>query len=269
MQLLTTKANKKYSYKNKLFKYKEELISLIYPKFCFNCNKNLSPQSDIYVCLDCQKDFFQNIMPPFCNYCGKPLGIYLLGNSNIVQDNVLSDERCSECIGNEYYFSRGYTASLYDGLVKYCIRKYKYDQCTYLVDTLLRLMLDFSSKYINTNNLDFIIPVPIHWYKCHLRGFDQVKIIAKKLSKKLCIPLVSNVLKRTKFRESQMSLPKDKRTANVLNAFQINNKSTIFGKNILLIDDIYTTGATFNECSKLLIKAGAKKVEVFSLARGL
>lgn len=99
------------------------------------------------------------------------------------------------------------------------------------------------------------------------RGYNQTELLAKNLSKNLKIPYNYNILVKSKNNQTQSLLEKSQREKNVENVFKIKNPSKIKDKNIILLDDIYTTGATVRECSKILKNAGAKKILVFVIAK--
>lgn len=233
---------------------KEELLDLIFPKTCFGCKKRLSPIAEIYICPLCLNKICK-LQPPFCKTCGRPV-------------EPLS-ERCPDCTGQNFYFSRGFTSNLYEGLIKDCIHNFKYNSYTYLGGTLAFFMADFAKRYIDIDKIDAIASIPLHWQRKRDRGFNQSAILAEILSKNFRIPYTSTGLSRIKSIQPQVELPRKERISNVLDVFKVKNPKKILDKRILLIDDVFTTGATFNECSRVLMECGAKDVWVFSLARGI
>ncbi len=124
------------------------------------------------------------------------------------------------------------------------------------------------TKINEFKNIDYISYVPMHKSKPKLRGFNQNFLLAKGLSKKLNIPLGKNILLKIKDTKSQSSLNKRDRLLNLKDAFEVSNKAEIKSKNILLIDDIFTTGSTVSECARCLKTAGANKVYVLTVASG-
>jgi len=130
-------------------------------------------------------------------------------------------------------------------------------------------MADFSFPDIDFSDYSLIIPVPLHIKKLRERGFNQSLILARAIGEKQQIPVNFSLLKRHKFTETQTGMHKAERKQNIKKAFEISDKEKIAGKDIILVDDVYTTGATVNECAKTLIKAGARKVSVLTLARVL
>lgn len=238
-----------------LKKYKEELLDIVYPKICLGCKNRIPADCEKYLCSACL-DKLQKIKPPLCTVCGKP-----------IDDTDVC--RCSECSGYKYHFSRGYTASVYEGLIKDCIHNFKYNSHTYLGGTLAGLMADFASSHIGLNKVDLIVPVPLHWRKLRDRGFNQSVILTKLLSRTLGIPFINKGISRIKALPPQAGLPRKDRIRNSHGIFKVTRPEYFCGKHILLIDDVFTTGATVNECSKMLMDCGAKDVWVFSLARGI
>lgn len=234
----------------------EQLINLLYPKFCFGCKKCILPEEKGYLCEECLNKI-NKIFPPFCLNCGKPI------------DSAIEIDKCPDCIGYKYYFKRGYTATLYDGLVKDCIHSFKYDSQTHLGETLAGLMSEFALKNIPIEKIDLITAVPLHWKRYRDRGFNQSVILGIFLSKKLGLKFIDNGILRVKAMPHQTGLHRKNRIYNVSGAFKIKRPKQFIKKNILLIDDVFTTGSTLNECSKELLNSGAEEVSVFSLARGI
>lgn len=247
--------------------YVEQLLDLIYPKVCFGCRRPIDYQSNIYLCSECWEELDRQITPPFCTICGRPINIS--PHENLYFGDISDLGRCPDCIGCCYHFSRGYTAALYERLVKDCIHNFKYNYNTYLAGTLAQLMIKFSLKYIDIRKIDVLVPVPLHWRRFRQRGFNQAQLLAKRISIDLGIPVRKNVLRRIRHIPSQVELPRCERLDNVKGAFKVRNTDGLIDKLVLLIDDVFTTGATLDECSRVIMEAGAKDVWVFSLARGM
>jgi ComF family protein len=114
-----------------------------------------------------------------------------------------------------------------------------------------------------------MIPVPLHIRRLRERGFNQALLLVRELSKRMGIPYQERALKKIKDTPVQIALKKRERRKNLRGAFQVKDREAIRGKAIVLVDDVYTTGATINECSRTLLKAGAKQVAVLTVARAL
>jgi ComF family protein len=240
-------------------KYTNEILDLIYPKICFCCKEKIPSQSEKYLCEKCLGKL-EKLIPPFCISCGIPISEQISGDKFI---------KCPECLGQNYYFKKGHTASLYDGLIKECVHSYKYNSHTYLGKTLAGIMADFALKNIKLNEIDCIVPVPLHWKKMRDRGFNQSAILGRILSKRTGIRFSDKGLLRIKSMPSQVKLSRNERIQNLKGAFSIKDSNYFIGKKILLVDDVFTTGATMNECAKTLMNGGAKEVYAFSLSRGI
>lgn len=251
--------------KNWIKNCKENLLDLVYPKTCFGCKKRLPPSVEGYICSECLQKI-DRPKPPFCVKCGKSIDILDIDLPSTCAQVAGS---CAECTGYNYHFTRGYTSCLYEGLVKDCIHNFKYNSHTYLGKTLAFLMINFAFEHINLSKIDAIVPVPLYWKKRRDRGFNQSEILGKILGKKTGIPFIRNGLSRAMAIRPQIELPRRERINNVKGAFKVIEPGKFSGKHLLLIDDVFTTGATLNECSKILLDSGAKDVWVFTLARGI
>ena len=197
-------------------------------------------------------DFVFNIVfPPKCLICG------MTGN----------DVLCPKCVSQIKYtpYVNGPTASvaIYDGIIKTAIKKFKFEKKKRLAKPLAKIMLD----NLPFQDFDAIIPVPLHKTRSKDRGFNQSEFLAKDISDFYQVPIFSDVLIRTRNTTPQFGLKKEKRHINVKGAFAITGADKIIGRNILLIDDIMTTGATANECIKALFAAGAKRVITYTLSK--
>jgi len=172
---------------------------------------------------------------------------------------------CQQCKNTDFYFDKAISAVKYQKDVKTLIYKLKYSGHTYLATTIGHIMAD-KLKQENIE-ADIIIPVPLHRSKERKRGFNQAILISKYMVGKIDISLDINALTRIKNTRAMHNLTRGERLENVEGAFEVANKEAIANKNILLIDDIFTTGSTVNSCSKELINNGAKSVTVMTFAR--
>ncbi len=201
------------------------------------------------------------LFPPICGICGKK------------DNNWICDECYNKLKINIIYqkeFHKYYDESVYFFIykdIRNIILKYKFGNESYLSNTFLNIFLKNKKFCRNLKFYDIIIPVPMHIKKKKKRGYNQTELITNKLAKKLGINTSLDVLYKIKNTKTQSTLSEKERFVNVLDAFGIKNTELIKNKNIILFDDIITTGATVNECSKILKENGAKKVVVLSIAK--
>lgn len=156
----------------------------------------------------------------------------------------------------------------YKGIIKRAIKDYKYYNKSSYYRSLATVINRTLENMTNELKFDIIIGVPLHNKKLIQRGYNQSELIANHLSKLTGVLHKSNLIKRIRYTNSQSFLNKAERYVNIKDAFSITNSEEIEGKNILLVDDILTTGNTLNECSKTLKEFGANKVYAVVVATG-
>jgi len=236
--------------KGKLNKIKEFILNLLFPKFCLGCKKEGE-----YLCQDC-KAVLEISEYQYC----------LCKNSK----RVIEIGKCQKCQTkklNGLYFATDYQSSL----IKELIKKFKYEPfAKEIAKDLACLILDhflLIEKSPQKDFADFLVaPVPLEKSREKWRGFNQAEEIGKELSKYLKIPQISDILIKIKKTLPQVKLSQEQREKNVKEVFWIKNRG-FEKKKILLIDDVYTTGSTMEECARVLKKAGAKEVWGVVVAR--
>ncbi|MCC5909570.1 MAG: ComF family protein [Clostridiaceae bacterium] len=241
-----------------LTQYIEALLDLIYPPNinCILCNKYLGGEGEYGICRDCLQQL------PFidhhsCPRCAKPNRI----------DTNDATEGCSECSDMRYHFDKVIASVEYKGDIQRLVHKFKYSDATYLAKNMAEIMTVTLKKH--RVSADIIIAVPLHPNKRRQRGYNQSNLLAKYINRNLGIHYGKKNLIRKKDTKIMHSLSKTERKQNVEDAFQVIKAYEILGKEVLLIDDVFTTGATVNSCSKELMKLGAKSVTVMAFARGI
>lgn len=147
--------------------------------------------------------------------------------------------------------------------------KFKYGKKMHLSKPLGSLMNKYAKNMIDMRSVDIIIPVPLHTKRFHERGFNQSELLSHELSHYFGVPTVTGILQRVRETLPQFELPPKERFKNVKGSFAIGNKDYIKDKKIVLVDDIYTTGSTISECTRVLKEAQASKVHVLTLSRAL
>jgi len=202
------------------------------------------------------KQFIELLFPPKCEVC----------------HSIGPELFCSKCMGEITYIKPStfvHSIGLYNGPLKKAIKSLKYGKKIGLAAPLGDILARYIMASVGKNSLDFIIPVPLHVKKEEERGFNQSEKISKIVSSVTGIPTVVGILNRTRETRPQFEVDRDDRLQNVYGAFELLNRDFIAGKRIALLDDIYTTGATISECTRVLKEGGAYQVHVFTLSRAL
>jgi len=179
------------------------------------------------------------------------------------------DHLCGECITSKQYFSLARAVGIYDKVLLEAIHRFKYNRNMTNGKALGKLMASHEFPLFDPRRYDLIIPVPLHPKRLRQRGFNQSVILAKEIAKKYTLELALNFLRRKIYTIPQFNLGRTERSSNVKGAFSVIRQDRIDGRSIILIDDIFTTGNTVQECAKVLLEAGAKEVAVLTLARAV
>ena len=230
------------------------ILNFIFPPHCLVCNKNLFSNDGL--CNDCLEQL-QFITKPFCNCCGYPF--------DLQEYEVLNTFLCSKCLKKHYKFDKARSVVCYNDMSKNIILPFKHADKTRYKNFIANLLIKTGTELLK--DTDIIIPVPIHFTRLLKRKYNQATLIGNVISKNTAITIYYDVLFRIKKTKSQGHLTVKQRQKNVLNAFTVKNSDKIKGKNILLIDDVFTSGATLNECAKVLKKVGVKKIYILTFAR--
>ena len=238
-----------------LHKIIHKIIDFIFPPQCYICGKMLHDEDGL--CFECLSkiNFITN---PRCYCCGRPFEFKLPQNGK--SKNLL----CPKCLTKKPKFDRCISAVRYDDTSKKIILPFKHGDKTQLAKFMGKIMFNVGKELLK--DTDIIIPVPIHFTRLLKRKYNQASLIGNIISKLSKKNIQHNNLVRIVATKSQGHLNKTQRKQNIHNAFMIRAPQEIKGKNILLIDDVYTTGVTVNECAKTLKKNGAKKVFVLTFA---
>ena len=232
-------------------KSKDFLIETLFPKFCFLCQK----EGD-YLCQDCQSTI-EASEHSYC-LCQEPVRLPKAGKCRKCQSKLLKG----------LYFGTTYQ----NNLIKNLIQRFKYEPFIKELKEILTgfITASFSLKCIEKNEFaDFyLVPIPLDKKRMRWRGFNQAEEIGKELGNFLGIPLLNDILSKTKVTLPQVELSGSEREKNIKGVFLVSNSGKIQKKRILLVDDIYTTGATMEEAAQVLKEAGAKEVWGIVAARG-
>lgn len=241
---------------SKVFKNISNLIlDFIYPEniTCIICDKPISKTNTYSMCRNCFEEL--HFILDGCRKCGKPIINHSLEKQDI--------RGCSSCFNKGFYFDKAISCIEYDDLSKKLILDFKYKNKTYMSKYIAQIMKE--KLEIENIKFDYIIYVPLHKNRLKKRGFNQAQKIGIKLSKLINTPIL-NVVYRKEDTIQLYKLSKSERKKELKNAFVVNdNNSMLKNKNILLVDDIFTTGATVNEICKVLKLNGVNKAFVMTL----
>jgi ComF family protein len=157
----------------------------------------------------------------------------------------------------------------YEGSLQEAIHRWKYEGKTYLTPFFAQWMTETLNRHWDAGSFDLLIPVPLHPRRLRERGFNQILLLVKEISSRTGIPYGKTILQKKKPTLPQVTLSGMERERGVRGAFHVIRREGLVGKSVLLVDDVYTTGATVNECSKVLRRGGAKRVDVLTLAHAI
>ncbi len=232
-------------------KIKDKLINAIFPNNikCLICSKELSENTLYSLCEQCLNELPFNTGKT-CLRCDEPL--------------TSASNYCLKCKSIVPYFKHNKSVFLYEGKIKSFVRGLKYDNKRYYATTLSNFL---AGEYVKLNkDFDVVIPVPLHTNRLKERGFNQSELLCKSLKDKLKLNVDTKILGKVVYTESQTHLTRQDREKNLHDSFKVIDKSKIKGKRVLLVDDVFTTGSTINECARTLKDAGAKEVCSLTLA---
>ena len=242
---------------------------LLYPRICLACKQmrvaacahvftdapgNTETPGHI-LCTRCIAEVRKSV-PPFCHSCGRHL-------ENPARFYTI----CPQCIKGKTRFDRAYSPCLYRGVIRELIHEFKYKGKDYLGKHLSAFMIDFAEEFdIAIQKMDFILPVPLHAARLREREFNQAYILASHIGSHFGKPVARHILQRHRQTKTQTNLDDHNRRINVQGSFSVSANADLQSKNILLIDDVLTTGATASEAAGALKDAGASIVWVMTLA---
>lgn len=233
----------------------KKILEIIFPSHCLYCEKIISAEG--LFCNDCWQKL-QFITEPKCNICSNPFEF-------VVGDNLT----CSSCLSNPPSYDASVVIFRYNQIIGKVIGDLKYRDSTYIANKLAKIL--FIQAQPEIAEADFIIAVPLHIKRLRKRRFNQSVLLCRALTKTEVTKtkLIPDFLLRIKNTAAQVSLRKKQRQNNLKSAFALNPKyqNIIKDKKILLIDDVMTTGATLENCAKILKKSGAKKVTILTIAK--
>jgi competence protein ComFC len=228
-------------------------VSLLYPPVCTICGRSIRPRE--YLCDQCEAKAAR-IVVPFCQKCSEPF-----------EGSITSAFTCANCAHRMIYFDAAVAAYRGRGIVRQIIHEFKYGRQIHLRHLVARwLYAALDDERLCGRRFDLMIPVPLHPARQRERGFNQASLLAELLSARTSI-CAKPLLERTRYTTTQTALDRSERMENLHNAFCLRKNADVRGLQVLLIDDVLTTGSTLNECARVLKQAGAFSVHAATAAR--
>jgi ComF family protein len=238
------------------------LFAALFPSDCRLCGIPLENISRLPVCESCLLAMHP-ISGETCETCGE----LLPGSPSLIRASI-----CSVCQEAPPSFAKAVAYGAYEAELRELIHLLKYEQVVPAAGVLGGMLAEAVEKLSISEKRVMVVPVPLHRSKRRQRGFNQTELIVRDALKKLGHPrfeLAINVLERRRATVSQIGLTRAQRAENIHGAFRVEHLNRVQGRDILLVDDVLTTGTTAAECARVLRKAGANRVWVATVARTL
>ncbi len=223
---------------------------LLFPPLCLACGCRIDSASQV-LCEQCQERLVP-ILENYCLKCGSPLENY----------------NCEACSHLDFVFDFARAAFVYQSPTRELVHSLKYDSLTSPAAFFSRALMEIPAANRFGARFDCVCAIPLHRVRKRERGFNQAELLARKLASMLGLPYVQPIYRRV-YTRSQTNLSRQARLENLAGAFALRRKSDIAGKRVILVDDVFTTGSTVNEASKLLKDAGAARVAVLTATRAV
>ena len=240
-----------------LYRFAEGFLDLLYPRHCIGCNAAVEAASDLrFFCRLCA-DRLEYVHPPYCLTCGKPY-----------YGEVDGPRTCSACRRLRPAFTQGRTLLTLQQSGRALIYELKYHQGVYLKQDIQKLLHRVPALLRFVEN-SILVPVPLHPRRLRERGYNQSKFFAQCLIDVVTGVTLAPLLVRTMDTASQTAFNQNHRYQNIKRAFAVHKKAALnFSQRYIVVDDVFTTGATLNACCKVLRQAGIKTVDIITLAHG-
>lgn len=233
-------------------KIKDYLFNILAHPKCVACNCTMPIGSNAMFCYNCSKNYYLN-NGETCNVCGKP-----------IYEN--RDKSCPNCKEDKIHYIKNVSRYKYKGSIKDSIHNMKFKKQCWISGKFGDAMYKTIEKEYSDIKFDMVLYVPMSPLNELSRGFNQSFEMASVIAKKLHIPIHTNIIRKRAGVKTQSGLNKKERIENIKNAFVIFNSNLLTDKIVLLIDDVFTTGSTINECAKVLKRNGALAVYTATLA---
>lgn len=245
-----------------------DAADFVYLRRCLHCRGPLPEACDRFgkaqdtsagrrFCPDCF-ELLSCVIERACLRCGAPVGPYLD-----------TSEGCRHCRKDTFHFDRVFSLGVYEGPLRECCTRAKQPSEEPLTAGLTELLFDAHANQVSKLRIDVVVPVPHHWTERIVRRRSPPETMSRVLARRLMVPEFVHILAKSRRTPAQSSLTPSRRRENLRNAFRIAGGARLDGLTILLADDILTTGTTADRAARVLKQAGASRVVVAVLARGI
>jgi ComF family protein len=243
------------------------MLDLIFPNTCSTCDTPVADKNP--VCGSCLSEVKYIMDFSSCGRCGTPFGFF--SGDHIDTDITApphggSGHLCGRCLKGSFSFETARSVVLYEGKIRDMIHEFKYEGKLGLEGFLSSLLLD--NFPFPPSGFDLVVPVPMHISKLRKREYNQSALLANNLARRRGIEC--DLLTFRKIRDTRPQIEfrnEEERRRNVRGAFSVTSPGAFKDKSILLVDDVFTTGSTSDECAREILKSGASRVSVFTLSR--
>lgn len=227
-------------------------LDWIFPRRCLHCREFLKSGGDL--CPACAAAW-PSLESPYCSVCARPF-VSSEGSSRV----------CGDCLREPKVCARVIAAGVYRGVLHDLIVRFKYRGQERYSGFFGAKMAEVLVA-VPDSSYDVIVPAPLHPARLRERGYNQSHLLAREVGKALRLPVIPRALKKVRKTPPQADLPAEERRKNLRGAFEVREAAAVKGKRVLIVDDVYTTGATVETISGLLLRNGAERVEALVLAR--
>ncbi len=235
----------------------QRVLNFVFPSTCDGCEAALTHEDLPFFCRPCWEGI-RPITGSTCSRCGIP-GLHSRSESDASELTC-----CHTCYDSPPRYDKATALFRYEGVLAQAVQRMKYKSQTSLISPLANLLCE---NLQGIDHMDIVLPVPLHVTRLRKREFNQSLALAKRVAQTLHIPLSMDNLARTRKTPPQTTLEWKDRQRNVRDSFSVRRPHDFLEKKLLLVDDVLTTGATVNECARVLRAAGAESIQVLALAR--
>jgi len=237
-------------------KFAHHILSFFLPQACVSCRIVLPLEDQGPFCPSCLKQI-KPLPRSLCTICGDPFS-----------HSEIASHICGECLSDRPHFEWARSVFEWGPPLNQVLHAFKYQGSEVALSWFCNEMIQAMNEIATKSSFDVLVPVPLHPFRLVRRGFNQSLLLARGLAQKTGVPVDFKVLIRERHEKPQATGGREERLRQIKGSFALEKGANLEGKRVLLIDDVYTTGATLNECAKVLKRAGAK-VSALTLARTL